>query len=270
MVWSWDTVDRSATVLTIPDDTVIEGAYGYGPYSLSALWRLDAIDHRNGKLFTDSISNAVGVPLVGYFGPKTGDLIPVTDPVAYIRSVFSWIRIFPFLTGKFRSDIPPGLVGTLTKIMTSMRSDAFETVDFEKRSLTYEKELPDGTMQNVLDPERVDAVLKNKLEDPVIRKEGLSVTLTNSTTVPVLASRAARMLSRMGVLVLSLDNGDRELSGCEIHGDKNVLESETSVVIQHILQCKPVLSDGKTQYDLTVTIGTDFATRFVAKGELKR
>ena len=51
-------------VSLIPKDILIDGVFGYGQYSLSALSALDALDHKNGFLI-QSVAQAVGVPISG-------------------------------------------------------------------------------------------------------------------------------------------------------------------------------------------------------------
>ena len=62
---SWDRQRTAMQIVSLPKDILIDGAFGYGQYSLSALSALDALDHKNGLLLIQSVAQAVGVPISG-------------------------------------------------------------------------------------------------------------------------------------------------------------------------------------------------------------
>lgn len=270
MVWSYDTAGKTIQVITIPEDTVVDGAYGYGQYSLGALWKLGVIDHKGGSVFADSLSNAFGVPIHFYIGPTTDELIPVSKPAVFARTFFSWTRLYRFFSRQFETNMTFRSAVALTQAATQTTSDSTYVTDFVSRPMTYDMEMPDNTTQHILDTERVDAVLKGKFDDPIIRKEALSVALYNSTRVPVLATRAARILTSAGILVISLDNSDRPVDACQIAGEKDAVTSETSKEIAGMLGCVTQTVENHAKADLVVTIGTEFAKRFVAKQDIVR
>jgi hypothetical protein len=86
-LWSCDHDITECIVLNIPSEMAVDAVHGYGVYSLEALWKLGAMDKQSGSVLSESIGDALGVPVQYYIGEKQENIPVVTDAVAYGKSV---------------------------------------------------------------------------------------------------------------------------------------------------------------------------------------
>jgi hypothetical protein len=261
-VWSWDTVGHTITVVSIPSEYVVDAVNGYGHYSLEALWKLGVMDKRDGLLLADSIGDSLGISIPWYIGEKTEGIPAETDVVAFGKQLFSFSRMPKLIAQSYRTNISLPLFFSITKELSGLRIDKIVFIDLSQKSISLEEELPDGTKRHVISPADIDTVLKGVFEDERIRQEGYSVALYNTTHMPSLANRAARILSTLGMLVVSVGNQEEEVTRCEMLADAAAIQSFTGQAITAIFHCegKPPRSDKRA--DIEVFIGSDYASRF--------
>jgi hypothetical protein len=250
------------TVVSIPSEYVIDAVSGYGRYSLEALWKLGVMDKKDGLLLADSVGDSLGISIPWYIGEKTDGIPTSGDVIALGKQIFSFSRFVKFMFLSYRSNIPLPLFFSITKELSGLRIDKIVFIDLSKKPVILEEELPDGTKQHVISSADVDTVLKGVFEDERIRQEGLGVALYNTTRMPFLANRAARMLSTLGVLVVSVGNQDEEISHCEITADTAALHSFTGQMINTLFHCEKKPSRNDKRADIEVFIGSDYANRF--------
>ena len=104
-VWSFDPVDRNIINVILPAATVIDGAYGYGLYSLSALWKLGRIEGKPGKVLADSVANALGIPIALHIGNANDAPLSVEPGLSGLKHVFSWAGMLTFLNNSYTTNI---------------------------------------------------------------------------------------------------------------------------------------------------------------------
>jgi len=263
-VWSWNTTDNTFIVLTIPSDDVIDALYGYGNYSLDALWRLGFIDQKEGVLLSDSLSDTLGIPISWYIGAKAQTLAGVSDALGYGKTLFSLSNIFPFMGRRYQSNMPISLFIAFSRVLTAARPDTIHEIDVGNLDVVNAELLPDGTTRKVLSPDFLDHALGGIFESDVIRAEGLTVALYNTTSVPALGNRASRLLSNAGILVVTVGNDQHLINQCELTGGAKPLSSKTALYITSLFHCRKIVSQDGARADLMIRLGTDFAKRFEA------
>lgn len=261
-VWSWDRNANTATIVLLPADTVIDATHGYGKYSLEAIWKIGSIEKKEDGLLSGSLSDALGVPIPLYFGEASENVPSNGDPVAYGKEAFSVRHIAGLLLGTYRTNIPLPTFIALTKAISAMHSSDITQIDLSRMTVSIEEELPDNSIRKVLDPIAVDAVLQGDFEDDAIREEAISVALFNTTQKASLGSRAARLLTNSGVLVVSVGNDEKEVSRCELEGEKSILETKTANFITSLFDCQKIPMSDQRHAELTVRIGSEFASMF--------
>jgi len=261
-VWSWNTNDNTFIVLSIPSDDVIDALYGYGNYSLEALWRLGFIDKKSGLLLSDSLSDTLGLPITSYIGTKSQELLNVSDPLMYGRQLFSLSNVFSFMSAGYQSNMPMGLFVAFSRALGAARPDKIQSIDIGNLGAVSEESLPDGTIRNILSPDFLDHTLGNVFENDAFRAEDLSVALYNTTDVPAVGNRAARLLTNAGILVVTVGNDQKPLNRCELIGSATPLSSKTAAYIISVFNCKKIVSQESARADLIVRLGNDFAKRF--------
>jgi hypothetical protein len=261
-VWSWDRDSGKMIVVLVPADTVINAIGGYGVYSLDAIWKLGSLEKRDRALFAGSVSDALGVSIPFYFGNASEDLGELHDPVAYGREVFSISHLFRLIFGGYRTNISPRFFLSFVKAFGQIHVDQISVVDLAKKNITVDDKQPDDSTRRVLDSVALDAVLQGDFEDDQVRQEGVSVILLNTTSSPSLGSRAARLLTSSGVRVVSVGNDENEVKECQLEGDQISLSSLTARFITSLFQCHQTRITESRRSDLTVRLGSEFASRF--------
>jgi hypothetical protein len=254
-VWSWDRSDNSFIQLTIPSDYVINALYGYGYYSLDAIWRLGFIDKKGGTLLSDSLSDTLGLPIDWYIGTKSQEL-----PNG--KELFSLSNIFSFIERTYQTNMPIGLFISFSRALTAARPDKIQHIDAGNVDIVTKETLPDGSERKVLSPDFLDHELGGIFVSELLRTEGLSVALYNTTSVPELGNRTSRLLTNAGILVVMVGNDEPEITTCVLTGGTKVLQSKTAAFITSVFKCKKVESSEEKRADLIVRIGTEYAKRF--------
>lgn len=263
-VWSWNRVDNTFIVLSIPSDDVIDALYGYGNYSLDALWRLGFIDKKGGLLLSDSLSDTVGLPIDWYIGSKSLSLTNISDPLGYGKTLFSLTNIFSFMDRAYQSNMPMGLFIAFSQALTGARPDKINEINVGNLDVVNEVSLPDGESQKIISPDYLDHALGGVFESDIFRTEGLSVALYNTTHVPALGNRAARLLTNAGILVVTVGNDEQPIHQCDETGSTKSLSTNTARYITGLFHCRKIISSDGSRADLIIRLGNDFAKRFVA------
>lgn len=263
---SLDKENRVVTIISIDPDLVTEGTHGYGSYSLSAFWRLGQIDKKDGSVLSESLEETFGIPIRGYLGPVTGDLPTYTNQFTFVKEQFSFWKIGAFLSGKVRTNLQFRQFVSLVWRLHVQRPERVDTLDFRdnREALGVEVTLPDGSKRVELDKERIDAILKQTFEDETVRREAVTVAVYNTTGMPSLGNRVARLLGHLGVSIVTVGNDEKEVDVCVIEGTNDHLESASAHLIRDVLGCSlsPVNESGRA--DLVVRIGSVYAKRFTA------
>lgn len=260
IVVSWGRADRTLTLITLPSDIAAEGTHGYGIYSLAAFWRLGEIDKKDGTVLAETLSEALGIPVTGYIGPKTGAFVYTNDALTTTKAIFS----FPNSIGsRYRTNIPFKKFIDLAWFLNFSRPARVNTYDFTRNisAVAQESVLPDGSSVHILDPQRLDGQLKTVFEDVPIRRESVTVAVYNTTAMPSLGGRVGRLLTNLGVSVVAVGNDTPEIDTCTVIGSDTALKSKSAQVIVSVFGCKRMVGE-TSRADLILKIGRTYATRF--------
>ncbi len=245
-----------ATILTVPPDTTVPAVMGYGQYRLEAIEELDRIDQRGGTLIMQSTANAFGVPVLWYAASETTE----DEPLEALRSVFSWGSVPARIMGRIRTTVPLVRWISMVSAVQSMSADAVETSD-ASRALT-ETELPDGSRIRKLDENRFDYATNQAFIDTEIRTEGMSVAVYNTTGVPGVGERAARIMSRIGLQPVYVGNSPEKAKRCRVRATAANLKSNSAIFLREYFRCDGVTRDtgeADTVADLIIELGTDYS-----------
>lgn len=237
VVWSQDLRSNKFIQINIPASAQVDAVGGYGRYSLEALWKLGAIDKKNGTLVSDSLEEALGISIPWYLDVSPGRWLPRTNMP--LPLLLSWI---------WRT--------------RSVKPDRTTEVAITPQTALFVQDLPDGTRAAVVDPARVDTLVGTLFEDDVIRREHLSVTVYNTTDMPTLGSRVGRMLNRVGVFVVRVGNDSPTVDRCTVSGEAVAAKSVTARTIASIFRCVTVVKPSEAG-DLDVRVGTAYQARFL-------
>ncbi len=267
LVVSWNRSDDSIIAISIPATVRIDGAYGYGTYSLEALHKLDIMDKRDGKLLLTSLSDALGYPVDTYLDMSTGKRLLTNDTRSDFRDVWSFSHVFNSILGQ-RGSLPPVEFFGLVKTAMSVRDEKLQTFDLGLiPGVIVDEQLPDQTTADTLDADRVADVVTGLFEDTDIRQERLRVALFNTTSMQGIGQKAAKLLSTMGMFIVSVTNDSTERSTCLVRTKKEFEQSKTVRVIRDLYRCSLQSTQDPLRSDVDVYIGYDFASRYEPFGQ---
>lgn len=248
-VVSFDAKRRQVTVIALPRDLVIEGAFGYGPYTVGSLAALDAIDRKNGELITKSVGNAIGVPVE--HAVFRDDALEGSMSPDMLRRVFSpWQRFtVPWIDWM-----------RLVFLAARVSVDGFHLVDISASFFPFD--VADGSVGRALNESRLDYLLDDALYDAGLRSEGLSVAVYNATDIPAMGNRLSRAFGRVGIKLIEVGNSDRrDVLRCELTGSASATTSLTARFILHHFSCdvEAVNESSSESADLRLYLGQDVA-----------
>ena len=245
VIWSWDREAETFTVITLPAGLATD-APGYGRYSLESLWKLGFIDKKDGSVLARGLTDALAIPIPWFIG-ETGDGFRQTTRFSPFQKKVTNMPFLTFLSFWWE--------------VSRARPDAVETIDFVGNAPVAKETLPDGSVRQYIDPERADEMLKGQFEDERIRAENLTVGVYNTTNTPALGTSAARLLTTQGVLVVTVGNSEPEIQECRVEGSELSLQTRTASVIEELLGCTKNATGSEARVDLTVRLGSDYASR---------
>lgn len=252
---SWDRQRTAMQIVSIPKDILLDGAFGYGQYSLTALEALDVLDHKDGLLLVQSLAQAVGVPISGAIFVDSTEL--ETSALDSLKKIFSWRSIGGRVFGRIGTTISVSDWIHIVLILHALGTDDVEVLDLT--SATTEVSRADGVMVRILDPQKVDFILGNSLHDAKIRDENKTITIINTTSIVGIGSNIARILSRFGIQVVSVGNESQQIVQCELETDKYTKLTKTYQFLKSYLGCEEKLSSGESGVsDITLRIGSSY------------
>ncbi len=242
---------KNLTVITLPSSVAAEGTHGYGTYTLDAFWKLGEIDKKDGVVLAESISEALGIPVSWYIGVANANPFSIPGIIGYVGR-------------RYRTNIPFGTFVRLAWLFDVTKPRRVQTYDFTSASslVAQEQTLPDGSVQSVISPARVDVRLARIFEDDRVRSERVSVAIFNTTDMASLGSRAARLLTNIGVSVVVIGNDSPQVGDCVLTGQQAAISGISAKIIAAVMGCKPVVGV-TSRADLEVRIGKTYAARFM-------
>ncbi len=261
-IWSWDKSDESFGISLLPAN-VSADSVAYGRYTLEALWKLGFIDKKDGRVLARSLTDLMAISIPWFIGEGEA-LVTSSDPAAYGRQTFSWRGLFPVIFGKRATNMPLGTWFSFSWALGRALPDGIRILDLVHQAPVASETLPDQSVREFLDPQRLDVVLKGRFEDEKIRQEAITVGVYNTTKTPALGTYAARLLTQEGVLVVAVGNHESEIQACTVEGSDVIVKSRTAEVIAELFDCIIVESEVQERVDLSVRLGTVFAQQFAS------
>lgn len=224
-IHSWDDTRRILTVVSVPQDIRIEGAFGVGVLPVGSLARLEAMDKTKKGILARSLAQTLGTPI------HEGVLTPLSRVRFYL-------------------------------VTRTIRPDAVKNIDLDALGVYRQEQLPDGTTVRVFDMNRFDALNAATFEIDSVRREELRVRVVNTTDTRGVGSRVARTVGIAGMVVVAVESEGPSQTDCTIVA-KKIIWSTTSVgFLRQQYGC--VLSEEglDERVDVTLRLGTKLAEDF--------
>lgn len=262
VVLSWDFRNTTFTILSLRSDMTIEAVHGYGQYSLESLWKLGELEGKAGTVLAESIEELLAVPIRGYIGERSHALKGEKDPRAIVKEIFSPGHILTFIRGTYATNISPASFWSLSWALSQTRPENIRIIDLS--TFVVDLSLPDGSLVHAADVNRIDQKIGDRFEDEAIRKEALSIAVFNTTPMSSLGTRVARLMGRVGMLVITVGNDRPLVAVCTMSGAKKAFESQTARMVRELFSgCEEKAQTEGDRADLTVRIGTTYQARFL-------
>lgn len=223
VIQSWDQKRKILTVLPIPDDVRVEGASGVGLIPVSSLAALERMDTAKKGILARSLTLALATPVM------SEELAPP-------------LRLRFFLA------------------VRAIRPDAIKTIDLAALGVYRPETLADGTPARVFDADRFDAMGGWAFEIDSVRREELRVRVVNTTDVVGLGSRAARILSHAGLVVVAVESEQRLVQACAVHAKKHLWSSQSVRFIKDAFSCTVTDAQLDERVDATIWLGSAYSS----------
>lgn len=251
-LYSYNPSFSELTVVSIPGNTQLDAAGGYGSWLAGSLWSLGVQEKRR-DLLSSSLEKNLGVPIDGFLGPGGEEFFKNTVwPVNFFR-VF-WGDVTSNLTFFDRVRLVFGSARTST---TSRR-----TLDLEGQGVITKTVLADGQEGFIVLPERSRVVFE-AFRDEGVLNEGKTLIVVNGTDKKGLASDVVRIASTLGARVVGTQTRiEQKIENCLIKTrpeDKNSLSVKR---LTRVFDCEQEIEEIGGQADIEIILGEGFAKRF--------
>lgn len=210
---SFSPQNQKITIIDIPDNTYIETARGFGYWIASSIYDLGG-----SQLLKETMENLFGLPIDGFL------LFSGQYSQSQAVSIVSEIRTNPFsiisMLPSIKTDLTPFELIRLKLGFNSVRFDKVKQINLEKADVLLKSELLDGTEVLILDTVRLDSILTDMI-DPSIQTEHKTIAIFNSTDHPLLAQKAARLITNIGGEVIITSNSQNKFQTTHVTGEKS-------------------------------------------------
>jgi len=257
-VVSFDPAKKQWTSVKFPARTHVAGIQGFGDYAVDALWNLAATEGNPSSVVLGSVGDELGVPIEYYVG-RAGEIWGKHIHFFTIHGL--WERLLQ----RQKTNIPILLYLALTKSFRSTERHKIQTVVLEAGRGLKEQRLPDNSTSIEFDRTQFDSITADIFVDSQIRDERIRIAVFNTTGRPFLGSRVARILDRLGAMVVQVGNEESAVEDCQISGTPRNLATKTSLTIQQLFNCIPNISSDEGRADLEVFIGKAYERRFIPR-----
>lgn len=210
---SYSPQNQKIIVFDIPANAYLEVPKGFGNWEVRSI-----IDLGGDGLLKETLVNFLGLPIDGF--------LQLTDKYSKVETLalVEQLRKSPFalisMLHNLKTDLSLFELIRLEMGWSSVRFDKIKQIDLEKASLFERGRLADGTQVLSPDTIRLDSAL-SELSDPIIQSEHKTIAIFNSTSHPLLALKAARLVTNLGGDVIITSNSQNKYKQTQIVGEKS-------------------------------------------------
>jgi hypothetical protein len=255
---SFEPTEKTLTFLEIPNNTLLEVTHGYGEYQLSAIARLGDLEKRK-NLLSETLQENLALPVSGYIQD-----LGVQENDVNSRNNLNDILI-EGLVGKNQTNLSSWDILRLWWQIRTVKETDVLIFNLEKRDLLTAKTLAEKTKVFSLDTPIFDLKMQNLLPILALKKDNLTIEILNSTGVPGLADKTARILNNIGTRVVSTGNMETEIQKSLLKGNKNLKNTKTVEIVKKLFNCDWQDTDESGRADLTLIIGHDYFEKLQEK-----
>jgi hypothetical protein len=248
---SLDPVDSELVLVEIPSETEVEVAFGYGVYPINSVYELSQLEKKEGEILAETLENNFAVPVEGwYYSPHEIDTSSVKEPKSLLTRL-----IFSRITPGVKTNLTFWDLSRLWLVSNNVSVFRANFFNLSNLNLLEEVELPE------IDEDRLDAFTQQYFQEKKLGGENLVIEVINSTKLPGLAEKGARLLTNIGVEVVGVGNQEEKVSQCLLIGESSIQKNYLTQRVMGIFGCNwREGQEGKG--DLTLILGEEFQERF--------
>lgn len=256
--------EKTATVLPLPDNLLVETLHGYGPYKVESLPGLGKLEKLPHTFITRSLAFGMGIDV--------RDVIIVSGAPSFTTPSGLQKLLMQTLTFKAESSLAYYDRYTLWTVFGSMRRDQVNVVDVLSANVVKRSTVPGGELTYTSDIIKMDVLISQLFSDIEYQKERKVIAVVNTTTEARLATRVARALTMMGVDVVNIQQVSQTLEHTKLeYEDKKLETSRAASIIRSLFSLSPSAEAVSPQHsieyraDLVLFLGTDAAKLFTQR-----
>lgn len=251
-LYSYDPSFSELTIISVPANTQLDAAWGYGSWLAGSLWSL-GVQEKRWDLLSLSLAKNLGVPIDGFVGPG-GE--------KFFQNSIWPLKIFKALMGDVATSLTffdriKLLFGPANTPKANRR-----VISLEEQGVITKTVLADGQKGFVVLPER-SRIFFEGLRDERILDEGKTLIVTNSTDKKGLASDVVKITSTLGLRAIGAQTKINEkIEDCLIKTrprDKNSLSVKRLV---KVFNCNVEVEEFEGPADIEILLGEGFTKRF--------
>lgn len=259
-IYAYQPFSQVVNIISLPNETVIPAAKGYGDYQLgkiAALGEMEGIGA--GSLLSLSLSQVFKAPLEGEMicqashGDQAGDL----------SAARLWGLGLDWLQGKCNSSLSWWDFFRLSRSLSQLKLNQVRLIPIEETSLWQKQTLADQTQVYTLASSLINDFSQRYFTDETIVSEDLKIVVLNATEFNGLARFQAEFLKNIGAQVINSQDEVQKTDRSIIYFRRPEIEkSYTLVTIKKIFKIEKAVLDEGIEADLLLILGEDFLNKF--------
>lgn len=241
---------KEAIAVEIPPDMILSVAKGFGEYQAKSIYKLGELEKSSGSdLLKDSLTLSFGLPVEG--------VIRFSKP---LKQQFSLkFLLLKTVIGLGKTNLTKWDSLRLFLLSQSLRGDQIEIFSFTEIPGVTAQVRPDGLKVWVIEPERLDIWLRQRLVNNELVNETYTWEVINATDHSGFAAQVARLLRNTGLQVVKMSEGEASESQLLV---ANSINSSGLEFFSHFLDIP--IKRGRTdssQADVKLILGDSFWRR---------
>ncbi len=253
-----DSSDGSIVNIRIPSDAYVSAPYGLGQYRIGVLWRLGKIEKKSGAVLAGAVKTFLGAPVDGWIG-KENDTPKIDE--SGLRLVEMLKQTF-FTPRSFFQNSPTNL-SPLQRLylwwhLGHARAASVVTVDLRSEQVFTPIGLADDTEAVIGDIALVDKVSQRLFRESSIEDNSIVFRVYNSSKAIGLGNNVARILTNIGLHVISVGNGEAK-KACSISAPAKWMKDKSIMRVASLFHCTVDAHGANGNWEVGIYVGSDVA-----------
>ena len=233
-----DPENDTMTTLVIPDNTQITATNQLGTWTLGSLWKLGEQEGIGGRLMAGSITKTFGVPITAWASEDILTFRGIVDAGDTNLSLKDRVKVWLFTT--------------------QVNPAARKEIRLADTTVLREQKLQSGEIGYVV-RDRSNSLVTSIFSVSKVSAEAARVEVLDNSGGYAAIDTVSKITDVLGAKVASVKAVDASVKDCLVTGSDT---SVTANVLANILGCERSYGDTESVFNVTITLGEEFAKRF--------